>query len=235
MVLPERPSGLGTAVGSSLAMGTLGAALAAFLPATREGSFAGAWLGLAASLLIPMVAAVWLCRKARAGSVLFPVRSLGVFMLLAFLPWVVLGAVLRKWTHHHALSGVTYAVVASGVSVFALLVARRTSSLLRLPESYDRVLWGLMLLLPVLGTRGTAFHEVTLDWTVFLVAAWVGSLPRFEGERALGLAGPPIGIFVLVLGLWTLHATPGLGTRLCRTDAYGPIVQMVSGIAGLKD
>ena len=51
--------------------------------------------------------------------------------LLAFPVFVVLGALLRARTHHHALAGVTYAVCALFAGAASWLIAGRMLSLWR--------------------------------------------------------------------------------------------------------
>ena len=223
-----------TRLGSLLGAGAI-ASLAASVPAaTRvaretDGRFGvtGAWLALAAATLVPMIFAVGVLRGARRGAALFGApralpRALGltVWLLASALTLLFFGAALRATTHHHALAGATYALVA--VLVAAGLAAG-VSRLVALAAGWgavaERIVLGglaLALLAALLffsskvARTSPVGAALLVDVLACVIAAGLASGPNLGGSRVFAALGPPLAVAVLLLGLGGLRAAPKL-------------------------
>jgi hypothetical protein len=238
-----------TRLGSLLGAGAV-ASLAASIPAAArvaretDGRFGvtGAWLALAAATLVPMIVAVAVLRGARRGALLFGVeragpRALGfaVWLLASALVLLFFGAALRATTHHHALAGATYAlvalVVAAGlagvVSRFVALAAGWGALAERLV--LGAVACGLLATLLFFSSKvsrtSPAAAALLVDVLACVLAAGLASGPMLAGSRAFAVLGPPFAAAVLLLGLGGLREAPKL-PAVVRTRAplmVGPV------------
>ncbi len=227
----------GTVVGGGVC-----AALAASLPAVMRigdgGSIGRAfelWMALAATLTPLAIAAVAVLRRARVGVRILAGPHLTV--LAAALMWwaaleagvlAVFGAMLRAKTHHHGLAGVTFAVFAlvSGLFV-ALLAARGAKMLLRSPELTQRIAvtvtamagFAILMLAGVKTARAEGLHTAAaqVDCLALVVASAIASAPAFAKARPFAIAGVPVAVLVLLVGLTTLHGDSTLEKTLAES------------------
>src|SRR5579883_2054772 len=206
---PEEESGtLVVRFGTAVGVATLAAAVAS-IPATMRVAAAlpqgprapSVWLACVSAMVVPMVLAVVVLRRARVG-----LRSLGgadatarglgvvVWLLSLFLVLAVVGSVLRATTHHHALAGTTFAILALGAAiVLGVLSARLSAIIAGRSDRARRVLvvgvgGGLVLVLVVASLRfaraftGTpdappAAGAFVVDVLAFAIAALFASRP----------------------------------------------------------
>jgi hypothetical protein len=185
-------------------------------PEARLG-LAGTWLALAAASLVPCVLAVLLFRAARRGLVSFGGEG-AAMRALVFLAWLfasadtllVFGAVLRKTTHHHALAGATFALLGFVVLVVVGALARRVLAVAR---SAHRILglaaFGLGVLPVLVALKvGPPASGVLVDALAYIIAVGFLSRASFASDRLLGVAGPPLAVVVLLIGLSSLRKAP---------------------------
>jgi hypothetical protein len=235
-------------IGSLVAGGVL-AALAASLPASlRTGdppSIAGAllrWLVLSAVATPLAIAAVAVIERARVGWRLL-VGERGRLVALGVLWWSVLettlcaavGAVLRKTTHQHSLAGVTFAVIAVVSGLLLALFARRIAAMLEAGgDGLQRLAIGVgaacvLVTLALAGarlSRAEGMHAAAglVDTISFTVASVLGSARVLARSRSLALAGVPVAVLVLMLGLASLRGEPGLREALAETAPMHALV-----------
>lgn len=242
--------------GSACGAGTLGAALAAIPSALRFqgplGCSAGsAWVVLTGLTVLPMVATVALLLAARRGarSVIAqePLRGLGLGMGLAGLSLVLfgLGAFLRATTHHHALAGATFAVVAVALAFVVLAVVGRLVVLGRdLPERGRAMVAALALVTAFVVLGGLAGRvaaraegdpssvragNLVAELLAFALSAALVSRPPFRDRRVLAVLGPPLAAGAVLLGGAALRGSPALGEALGNhAPAYGPLLRLAS-------
>ncbi|MDP9150082.1 MAG: hypothetical protein M3O36_09100 [Myxococcota bacterium] len=256
--IEETPS-LAMQLGTAIGLATL-ASLACALPATLRiadvimgGATAGrVWTALAASALVPMIAAVAVLRGAADGvrALLAPGarwRAFGVALWLAslFVMLTVLGGFLRATTHHHALAGVTYAFAALGLAVGSALVWMRVIAILR-AASYEMQHAGAAFLAAMsvaalgwvaLRFAGAVAHErgssaavaTVLDVVAFAAAAFLGSGRGLASNRAIALFGPTVALVVVVLGITTLRDAPLREVM----NTHAPVFASAASAAGL--
>jgi hypothetical protein len=212
------------------------------------------WLALGAAALAPMVVAVGVLRGARVGLRAYVgpgagARAFGVALWLALLFSVLalFGDTLRATTHHHALAGVTFAMGAVVVAVgLAVACARIVGLVQNGSANVRRAVIALATLVAVLGvafvsmrfaralsrpsdTPSTAGGTL-VDMLAFVIAAAFASRPSLAGRRVLMLAGPPLAVAVLALGISLLRGDPSVCDAIAeRAPIYLPIVQLVSG------
>jgi hypothetical protein len=241
-------AGLVTRFGTTIGVGTLGAAVAAVPAAIRVGARVvpacgtySAWLVLAWAGVGPMLIAIVLFRGARVGLKAFGGEGRGA-RLAAFVLWallevgglVLLGALLRATTHHHALAGVTFALaavaLAVGLALLSMRVAKEVSALA--PGSRRLVLVGaaLVIVLAVamvarrfgldasggLGVTGATI----VDLLAFFIVATFASRPEFVERRVLAILGPPAAATLLVLGVSAIRACPQIADA---TRGHAPV------------
>jgi hypothetical protein len=180
-------------------------------------------------------------RRARAGF-----AAMGKSGILAAsstrIAWVVslfvtlagLGAILRARTHHRALGGVVYSVVAAVLAVGLLVVSARLVAVARkLPAL---ALWGLggaaAALLGFMGAMWkaqlaqSAFPPIPdveiarlLDGSAFALAAFIASSGLLRARRSVTLLGPPVTIMVVLLGVSSVRSCVSLMQTL---EAHAP-------------
>ena len=229
-------AGLVTRFGTTFAVGALGAAVAAIPAAIRVGARAvpacatsSAWLVLAGAGMCPMLIAIVLFRGARVGLKAFGGEGRGT-RLAAFVLWaclelcalVVLGAVLRATTHHHALAGVTFALVSLAAAIGLAVVAMRVAAMISaLPAAPRRVALGVggvviamagALVVRRWGLDPSAGMGITgatiVDLLAFFIVATFASRPEFVERRFLALLGPPAAATLVVLSVSAIRACP---------------------------
>jgi hypothetical protein len=151
----------------------------------------------------------------------------------------VFGAVLRAKTHHHGLAGVTFAVFAllSGLLV-ALLAARGARMLLRSPELTQRIAvtvtamatFAILMLAGVKTARAEGLHTAAaqVDCLALVVAAAIASSPAFAKARPFAIAGVPVAVLVLLVGLTTLHGDTSIDKTLLKgAPLHGWLLDLV--------
>jgi hypothetical protein len=245
--------------GSIVGAGTLGSALATAPALLRlEGAAGvcspfGAWALLIAGTVLPMSLLVFALRRARAGFVALglgkdrvPLAMLFAWFGSTFAALALLGALLRAVTHHHALAGVTFAIVGLALSLVLALVWTRLAALTRLIPKGGQ--WVVMVALGVgmAGVLAWSLHELThgspsplsnlqnvklVDGLAFAGGALLVSGRLFTNRRGLALLGPPLAAMVLVLGVSSLRACPSLRDAL---PGQAPGVSWVVGLIGLN-
>jgi hypothetical protein len=240
-------------LGAIVAGGVLAALVASFPASLRmgdHGSFLRAleqWVVLSAVSTPLAVAAVAVIRRARVGwRLLFGDRARRV--VLAVLWWSLLelallgafGAVLRKTTHQHSLAGVTFSMFALISGFFLALFARRVATMLdaggdglqKLALSVGAMC--VTIALVVVGvrfSRAEGMHAAAglLDTIAFTVACVLGSARVLARSRPLALAGVPLAVLVLMVGLTMLRIEPALRDTLAET---APMHSLVIGLFG---
>ncbi len=238
-------------VGYIVASGVL-AALAASLPAAlRMGDGAARvlehWVALAA-LATPMgVIAVAVLKRARVGLRLLVGERAPLFAT-GVLWWCVIelgllsifGAVLRKTTHHHALAGVTFSVfaVVTGL-VVALLARRATKNIARGGGNLHRVGLAIaagaaFIVLLLVGVRTSKTDEVPtaaalVDALALLITSTITSSRPFSRFRPMAIAGVPVAVLIIIIGLTTLRFDPQMRESLF---SGAPIHGLVLSVAG---
>ena len=234
--LEEDDSGtpLATRFGTVVGGGVLAAA-ASSLPAELRigdgGSFLRAimqWFVLAAILTPLAVVVVAVFRRGRSGLRILAGERADLFVAAA-LWWGVLelgilsvfGAVLRAKTHHHGLAGVTFAILAliSGL-VVALLAVRGVRMLLTLPPGGHRVAlivaaaatFVVVALIGIRTSRAVGLHTAAalVDSLALLVSGAIASTRAMARWRPLAVAGAPVAVAILLLGLACIKAEPDL-------------------------
>jgi hypothetical protein len=240
-------------IGILVAGGVLSAGIGSLPAALRlggEGSLATLlerWIILTALCLPIAVVAVAVLRRARVG-----LRQLlgerAQLLVIGVLWWsvimlgllAVVGAVLRKTTHHHALAGVTFAFFAVISGVVVALLARRTAAMLgrggsklqkvglTIVGSCAVVVLGLVL---VRTGKSADLHAAAglVDAISLAIVALLTSSRAFTKLRPLAVVGLPIAILVLVIGLTLLRFDPKLHPLLA---AGAPLHALVLDLFG---
>lgn len=238
-----RPSWL-VDLGTSAGTGLLAAFVAAGPAALRLSSLDGetrAWLLLAAAATPFTIAAVLVMREAYTGLRAYAGDARGfvrlfvtIWLAISTVAFDVLGAVLRATTHHHALAGVTFALVALTVVFFAGLFAHRTARLLftlsaRASSSLSVAVYAGVALLVLASVRHLhaklpAESAATMvDVTALILASALAARPELRGSRPLAVVGPLAALAVVGLGL--ARFSPDLGQRvLHRAPAFGELL-----------
>lgn len=205
------------------------------------------WAILSALSLPLAVVAVAVLRRARVG-----VRELlgerAKLVVIGVMWWsvimlgllAVVGAVLRKTTHHHALAGVTFAFFAVASGVVVGLLARRTAAMLgrggtKLQRVGLSIVGGcavVMLMLVLVKTGKTTELRAAaglVDAIALSIVAVMTSSRAFTRLRPLAVIGLPVAILVLVVGLTLLRFDPKLQPIL---DAGAPLHALVLDLFG---
>lgn len=237
----------GTVVGGGVA-----AALLASIPAAMRVGDSGSagraievWLSASALFTPVAILAVGVMRRARHG-----IRVLAgdhaVAVVAAVVWWAVVeaavlsvfGTVLRAKTHHHGLAGVTFAIGALVTGLLLALVAVRGGRMVeRMPEGAQRVGVGVaaagaflvVMLVGVRTARAEGLHTAAglVDVLALVVASAAASVKPLSRLRPFAIAGVPIAVLVVAIGLATLHGDPAL--RQAIKDA-APIHDFVQGL-----
>jgi hypothetical protein len=244
---------VGTAVGSG-AMAALACAVpAAMRVASADGpGTASTWVALAAVALGPMIAAVVVLRGAREGLRAFAgpgagLRAFGIGLWIASLlvGLALFGSVLRATTHHHALAGVTFAFGALAFAAGDALVCARIVAIARvLPDRGRRVLLPALTLALgiVLFAVGVRFVRVAsrdaasygaagtvVDVLAFALAALFASRRWLVGRRVVALAGPPVAVVIVALGIAALRDPSVHDAITAGAPAFVPVADVLLG------
>ena len=229
-------------------------AIAASLPAAlrmgEDGSASRAleqWLVLSAVATPLAVTAVAVLRRARIGLQLLAGER-GSTLAAGVLWWSVIelgllsifGALLRKTTHHHALAGVTFSAFAVVTGVIVALFARRTismltrggASLLKIGLVIAAVCAFVVTMLVGLRTsRAEGIHTAgaLVDALALAVTATIASSRPFGRWRPMAIAGVPVAVLLIMVGLTTLRFDPKLQEALAEA---APIHAFVIGLFG---
>src|SRR6185436_12588927 len=123
----------------------------------------------------------------------------------------VLGSQLRAQTHHRALGGVTFSIVALVLALGAALFARRIAAIAR---RLSAPLRGALLIasasmftvmVPLLCFKlARAESPYVIDGLAFVLSGAFGAQRGLADRRALAMAGPPAAAVLVALGASTL-------------------------------
>ncbi len=230
------------------------AAVASALPAALrmgdDGSASRAlvqWLVLSAVATPIAVAAVAVLRRARIGLRLLAGERASM-LAVGILWWSVIelgllsifGALLRKTTHHHALAGVTFSAFAVVTGVLVALFARRTTALLtRGGASLLRIglviaavcAFVVIMLVGIRTSRAEGIHTAgaLVDALALAVTTTIASSRLFGRWRPMAIAGVPIAVLLMMVGLTTLRFDPKLQEGL---GEAAPLHSFVIGFFG---
>jgi hypothetical protein len=233
---PEEQGTLLTRAGTVMASGALAAALASLPAALRaptvnvEVDRIGAWLALTGVAVLPCVALSGIFRGAYAGlrafggeGALARAAAVAAWLVLVFISLSGYGALLRATTHHHALAGTTFALGALALAIGAALAASRLGGMLRkAPEDAQKVLAvtafvALFICIGVVASRlGHEEGAPVVDAMALLLAVVFAAQPAFMGKKPLAIAGPPVALLLLALGIATLRSSAVLYDTLLR-------------------
>jgi hypothetical protein len=186
-------------------------------------SFLNAWLALSAVGLLPATLLIGVFRALRrdtwfgARHRFLRIGSWCLTLALATAMNVLVGALLRKTTHHVGLAGATYGVT-SGVSLlFAILASHRLRVYFATVSEQSQRIYALACVIALSGMAALCFLRMSrslgdslpeaigsaiLDAATLLVLAVLGSQASLSGMRLLKLVGPPLALVTLGIGLW---------------------------------
>ncbi len=239
----------GTAVGLAVVASALASGPAALRVSSALNGAPGAWPALAAALFFPMLGAIYLLRRARQGVRAFSgvgasVRAFALFLFSALLlaAMALIGAALRATTHHHALAGVTFAVVTLVAALFLAPISAHTAGILDRWTTEKKVarlvIAGALFVACVLvvnlrvarlgssASLSAPAAAVVVDLLAFAIAALLASSPDLKDRRILAIFGPPVAAALFALGLTTLHASAPLEAAIHeRAPAFAPAVR----------
>ncbi len=232
------------------------AALFASLPGALRVSHAGemdalrAWFCLAGLVLLPTFLLVPLAARAREGlrgfvGALGLEHVAGAAMFVGTWLWFAsaLGLVLREKTHHRALGGVTFAIVALGVGVFLALSARRLATILATIRAARPTLGALLaasvialsvLLLGLRVARAAPFlpqssRAAMVDGLALLLGIAFCARKTFDGRKWLARVGPPLALAVVAVAAHALETEPSFSRVI---DRGAPLHAAVLRVAG---
>ncbi len=240
--LPDRMMRFGSACSVALAV-----AFAASLPAAMRTAARGdsgvllAWALLSASAMAPALLLVLLLRSARAGArgVSYSPESALTVLLWALGSYVALstvGASLRKNTHHHALAGVTFALIALVALVALFFLARRLAHFVTVLS--PKRARGIVLVFALLTVATISISTVRnaheparalLDGVGLLLFSALASRPEFV-RRRLALLGPPLFLGALASGVSLLRSSPAMVEALgSQHPRFSPFLSVLGG------
>ena len=215
---------LGSSVSTGIGLGVVASLLWAIAPAARIGAGALEYValaGCAALLMTPVVAAARAARPlspAGLGGLLGVVVSLG--------PLAVFGALLSAKTHHRPLGGVTFALGATLVLVFAAWFGARLWSLGQ-ERSLARTIARRFVAFAALASVALALRMVwsslspstpigaaLVDGALGVTLAAVASRERLVLPAAVTKAAPIAWVILVVVGLFLVRADEDLYRRL---------------------
>lgn len=240
-------------LGVIVAGGVLAAVVSSLPAALRMANASSAsgalerWLVLAALATPLAVAAVAVLRRARVGVQLLagaraPLFAMGV-LLWCLIELVVLsafGALLSKTTHHRALAGVTFAIFAVVTGVVVALVARRAATVLARKGAGAQKLGlgvvagcafvGVMLVgVRMARAEETLAASALVDALAFTVTTTIASSRLLGRWRPMAIAGVPVAVLVIMVGLTLLRFEPALQQALPETAPMHSLVLALLG------
>ena len=188
------------------------------------------WGSLAGSVLLPLLLLIAILRNAAHGWRALTRRHhrvrAGAFVWWGALLWFalsVVGAFLRKNTHHHALAGATFGVVGLILAVTIGVIVARTSFWFedRTVIVQRAFLWSAIavaffavastLRKLVMADENTALF---LDALALLLTSAFAAQRAFSRIRALALAGPPLAALFVFIACTTHRAAPDFRATL---------------------
>ena len=264
---PSDAGPLAYRISAALAASAIGASVAALPSAVRIAAVPGAdalhaWGACAGTMVVPMFVAVLIVQRARIG--LRPLggaravpNALGAAVWLAslFTFLVPFGAALRATTHHHALAGVTFAIVAVAAAIGLGALAARLAAIVAASEA-ARPAWvvavsGLLIVLGVaiffrfskaLAATPDARPEVGafVDIFAFGIAVFFASHPAlFRGGdeerrgrivRRLAVAGALLAVVLFAFGIASLRGSHAVLDALTdRAPELDPVARALAG------
>lgn len=194
-----------------------------------------AWVALAAAAFLPAFVLLLGLPRAMVAMLAFDPKSTRTRWTALFL-WValmelsafVVGKFLRQSTHHHALAGATYAVVALGLAVAVGLFAVRVSWLVaRLGEVAVRVgvvgsaLAAVAVLAFLARALGDTARLTLIDGAAFVVAVGLAARASRVSDPKVGYIGGPIALVLFVAGAWLLRSQGSVIASA--VDAFVPL------------
>lgn len=151
----------------------------------------------------------------------------------------IVGAVLRKTTHHHALAGVTFAIFALVSGLLVALFARKATLLVAGRGSQERnglvvAASSAFLVLMLVGfrtSRAEGLHTASalFDGLALTIASTLTSSRFFARYRPLAMIGVPVALLVLMVGFTMLRFDPKLRSAL---GDIAPIHALLIGLIG---
>ena len=181
-----------------------------------------AWVALAAAAFLPAFVLLLALPRAIAVVQAFDpaasrTRWTAIFLWVANMElaaWVM-GKFLRQSTHHHALAGATYAVLAVVLAVGIGLFAARVASLIaKLGDQVLRValvvaaLAAVAVLAFLARALGDTARITLIDAAAFVAAVGLAARASQVNDPKVGYIGGPLAIACFVVGAWFLR-TPG--------------------------
>ncbi|MFO0675043.1 MAG: hypothetical protein U0169_00785 [Polyangiaceae bacterium] len=238
--------------GTAIAMAVVAAVLATGPAVLRiahdpssELSNLRAWCALAALAFVPMLFGVLVLRGARVGIRAFTGRGAtgrGVIALATvsavFVTQLLFASLLRTHTHHHALAGATFAIVALGSSVVLGVFVSRAYRLASSAGGSVR-----SVLLAAFGVAAACLFVVAIalvarslradvrapsplgtfivDALAFGIACVFASRPSASKSTPLAFAGPPLVALAFVAGMTGIRTSPNLRSLIrLRAPSY---------------
>ncbi len=184
-----------------------------------------AWSFCAAIVVVPMLVAIAVLRGAHGGMCAFGGDG-WQSRAIALSAWVVamagtlarLGAIMRAKTHHHALAGATFALVALGLGVAVALLCVRLSALLttrtrRLVALACVAFAGLLVARELSAGLGSSDP---------LTRAWLIDLAAFGLSALFGALTPPLRSWPARLGPIALVVFIALGVHALGASELAP-------------
>lgn len=239
----------GTVVGVAFVVAVIGTAPAALRLAKDlpDAGLFSSWSILAAAAFIPSMVLVALFRAARRGARSFLtdralVHGIKLFTFGAMAPpfVVTFGAILRAKTHHHALAGVTFAIVVAVGFLAFFAFATRFSALFesrgaRLTKlGFGITFVAFLVSVAWVGLKasraGGPAAGAFLDVLALLLASGLGSRRGFADARVLAFVGPPLAAVLVAFGVSTTRelAQP-LGGARGDVAVYAPVLDRFVG------
>jgi hypothetical protein len=223
-----------TRFGATVCVAALAALLASAPGALRMGGTGEidstrAWLTLAGLAIAPMLVLVPIARLARDGlrgyfgpGALERVTAALVFACTWLWTLTVVGALLRAKTHHRALGGATFALIALATAIFLALTAQRLGVIVASVRTRRGALGvviaalavGLSLVLLGLRIARAAPHLPPLDRATLVdgIAFALGlafvARRSFDDRRVLARIGPPVAVCLIAVSMHALVTSP---------------------------
>jgi hypothetical protein len=219
----------------SALFGALPAILRAGASGVRWLALVPAWAALATCAMVPALALVLAYRTLAHELRLqpLPMRVICTFFALCFAFHALLGAALRIATHHHALAGVLFGVLALPMLAISALAARRLGyalrgeSLKRAADTFAALALAVLVLLAAFRVSRGELPVATRMLLVDAVALLLGTAATARltvvpmtrrSRRVIALIGAPFACAVLGAGLVAL----ALGALPTGHEAFAP-------------
>lgn len=233
------PAQIGVALGGAAlaSVACTGHAAARLTPAGV--SWPVAWLALAAAAFLPAFAVLLALPRAMSVLLAFDPKAARTRFTALFL-WVAtmellfffVGKALRASTHHHALAGATFGVVAVVLAVGVGFVAVRLAWLLtRMGEQVVRIgvvvaaLAAVGVLAFLARALGDTARLTLIDAAAFVVAVGLAARASRVSDPRVGYIGAPLALALFIAGAWLLRSPGGVqaGVLVSAVDAFVPL------------